>query len=232
MFVLLSFSLSESTPVPGGRKALSIHVDESVERGDLGNTFYYTAFNHAGTHVDAPGHMLPGGKVVTDLDVSYLVFDHPHLVDVPQKDDQLITADDLRPHEDAIAHCDLLLLRTGFTQYRDADPLRYRDRNPGLSIEVAHYLSSPHFPLLRAIGIDSISIAAAAHVLEGVEAHKILFARNDQQPMLLIEDMDLEADLTYLKRVIVAPLFIEGLESSPCTVIAEIETAIDAIPVA
>ena len=222
MFILLSFTLSASTPIPGGRTALSVHVDESVEQGNLGNTFYYTAWNHAGTHVDAPGHMLPRGKVITDLDISYLVFEHPYLVNVPKKDDQLITADDLRPHADVLAQSDLLLLRTGFTEHRGADPSRYRDHNPGLSIEVARYLSSHHFPRLRAIGIDSISMAAAAHALEGLEAHKILFAKNDQHPVVLIEDMDLSADLTHLKRVIVAPLFIEGLDSSPCTVIAEV----------
>jgi arylformamidase len=222
MFILLSFTLSSSTPTPGGRPALSILIDESVERGNPGNTFYYTAWNHAGTHVDAPGHMLRGQKVITDLSISHLIFEHAHLVDVPKKDDQLITADDLRPHANAIAQSDLLLLRTGFTEYRGADPSRYRDHNPGLSIEVARYLSSHHFPRLRAIGIDSISMAAAAHAFEGLEAHKILFAKNDQRPTVLIEDMDFSADLTHLRRVIVAPLFIEGLDSSPCTVIAEV----------
>ena len=223
MFVLLSFTLSASTPTPGGRTAISIQVDESLERGNLGNTFYYTAWNHAGTHVDAPGHMLPGEKVIADLSISHLIFEHPHLVPVPTQDDQLITFDDLQPHTDAIALSDLLLLRTGFTKYRAADPMRYRDHNPGLSVEIARYLSSHRFPRLRAIGIDTISMAAAAHALAGLEAHKILFAKNGQYPVVLIEDMDLRSDLTHLKRVIVAPLFIEGLDSSPCTVIAEVE---------
>jgi arylformamidase len=222
MFILLSYPLATGIPVPGRRQALSIQADESIERGNLGNTFYFTVWNHAGTHVDAPGHMLRGAKVITDLEADQFVFDHPCVVDMPKEESELISSEDLLPFEDAIARCDLLLLRTGFTRYRDNDPLRYQDRNPGLSVSVARYLSGDRFPLLRAIGIDSISMAAAAHVLEGVEAHKILFKKDSRQTMLLIEDLDLGKDLTNLKRVIVAPLFIRGLDSSPCTVLAEI----------
>ncbi len=222
MFILLSHRLSETTPAPGGRKALTIQVDEALGRGNFGNTFYYTAWNHAGTHVDTPGHMLPGEKVITDLNINYLIFEHPLVVDVPKKDDELIVSHDLLSQADAIAQSDLLLLRTGFTAYRDSDPLRYRDHNPGLSIDVASYLADRRFPKLRAIGIDTISIAAATYVSEGVNAHKILFTKPSLYPVVLIEDMDLSTDLTLLKRVIVAPLFIQGLDSSPCTVIAEI----------
>lgn len=222
MFVLLSYTMSPGIPVPGGRLAISIQVDESLEKGNLGNTFYYTSWNHAGTHVDAPGHMLPGGQSIHDLDIHQLFFDHPLIVDVPKEDDQLIAPADLKPYEDAIAGSDLLLLRTGFSRFRATEPLRYQDRNPGLSVEVAQYLADPRFPSLCAVGIDAISMAAAARVKEGVEAHKILFKKTSRQPVLLIEDLDLSGDLAPLERVIVAPFFVEGLESSPCTVIAEI----------
>jgi arylformamidase len=224
MFVLLSFTLSIATPTPGGREPLKLQVDESIEDGYPGNTFYYTGWNHAGTHIDAPAHMLAGGKRITEYQIDDFIFDRPVLVDVPKGDSQLVSAEDLRPYEDDIAACDLLLLRTAFTQYREDDPVRYRDQNPGLSTGVARYLDSPRFPSLRAIGTDAISIAAAADVQEGIEAHKLLFCRKDGSSVLLIEDMDLACDLTGLKRVFVVPWFIEGLDSSPCTVIAEIET--------
>ena len=222
-FRLLSFRLSAAAPAPGARTPLSLRVDESIEQGHLGNTFYYTAWNHAGTHIDAPAHMLRAGKPITDFQIHDFIFEHPCVVDVPKGDSQLITSVDLQPYEGGIAKCDLLLLRTGFTRYRATDPVRYRDQNSGLSTEVAHYLSSTRFPLLRAIGIDTISMAATAHVLEGVQAHKNLFAREDGSSVFLIEDVDLTSDLTQLQRVFVVPLFIEGLDSSPCTIIAEIE---------
>lgn len=223
-FRLLSFSLSATTPAPGARTPLRLQVDESIEQGHLGNTFYYTAWNHAGTHIDAPAHMLRAGKPITDFQIHDFIYEYPCVVDVPKGDSELITSMDLQPYEEIIAKCDLLLLRTGFTRYRATDPVRYRDQNPGLSTDVASYLNSTRFPLLRAIGIDTISMAATTHVLEGVQAHKILFAREDGSSVFLIEDVDLTSDLTRLRRVFVVPLFIEGLDSSQCTIIAEIES--------
>ena len=222
MYALLSFSLSATTPTLG--KPLKIEVDESIELGHLGNTFYYTAWNHAGTHIDAPAHMLLEGKPLTAFPIQDFVFHRPYLLDVPKEANQLITAEDLYLHEQKIKDCDLLLLRTGFTRYREADPARYRDQNPGLSTDAGHYLSGARFPLLRAVGIDAISMAAPAHISEGVEAHKILFCREDGSSVFLIEDMDLSSDLSQMKRVFVVPLFIEGLDSGPCTIIAEIRT--------
>ena len=222
-FTLLSHTLSVSTPTPGGRPPLRLETDESLDQGFPGNTCYFTAWNHAGTHVDAPAHMLADGRTILEYRIHDLIYYRPLVVDVPKVDDQIITPADLRTYEKAIAECDLLLLRTGFSQYRESDPVRYRDRNPGLSVDVARYLNATHFPLLRAIGIDAISMAAAYHIAEGVEAHRILFAREDGSSILLVEDMILAPGLSQLKRVFVVPLFIEGLDSSPCTIIAEIE---------
>lgn len=221
MYTLLSFSLSATTPTLG--KSLEIVVDESLELGHVGNTFYYTTWNHAGTHIDAPAHMLAEGKPFTAFRIGEFIFDRPCLIDVPKEPNQLITSKDLRPYEDVIADSDLLLLRTGFTSYRRTEPIRYRDENPGLSVDVARYLGSTRFPQLRAVGIDAISMAAMAHLSEGVEAHKILFRREGGTSVFLIEDMDLTADLTGMQKVFVAPLFIEGLDSGPCTIIAEID---------
>jgi arylformamidase len=223
MFTLLSFPFSEQTPAAGGRRALRIQVDEEVARGHYGNTFYITAWNHSGTHVDAPAHMLPGRPTVGDLVMDDLVFTHPVVVEAPKGDDELVMSSDLRPFAADLESCDLLLLRTGFGRYRATEPVRYQDHNPGLSVDAAEYLASPRFPRLHAVGIDSISMAAAAHVVEGVAAHKALFNKAQPHPLLLIEDMDLHADLAGVKRILVVPLFITGLDSSFCTVLAERE---------
>jgi arylformamidase len=220
-FIMLSYPLSVTTPAPGGRPALKIEVDETLEMGLPGNTYYYTAWNHAGTHIDAPAHMLSSGKPITAYSFDHFVFEQPVLADVPKQDDQLIVPEDLAPYEATLKNCDLLLLRTSFSRYRKADPVRYRDRSPGLSADVARYLNSNQFPRLRAIGIDTISMAATNHLAEGIQAHKTLFCREDNSAVFLIEDMDLTRDLRTMGSVFVVPLYIEGLDSCPCTVFTE-----------
>ncbi len=89
-------------------------------------------------------------------------------------------------------------------------------------MDVAGYLNSRQFPKLRAIGIDTISMAATNHLSEGIQAHKTLFCREDDSAVFLIEDMDLAHDLTKMESVFVVPMYIEGLDSSPCTIFAEL----------
>ena len=151
-FIVLSYPLTVITPAPGGRPALKIEIDETLDMGLPGNTYYYTVWNHAGTHIDAPAHMLSSGKPITAYSFDHFVFERPVLADVPKQDDQLIVPEDLAPHEVVLKNCDLLLLRTTFSRYRKADPERYRDRSPGLSADVARYLNSTQFPRLRLSG--------------------------------------------------------------------------------
>jgi kynurenine formamidase len=221
MITLLSHVMTMDSPAPGGRTALRLQADERIEDGAAGNTFYYTLWNHAGTHADAPAHMLPGAAAMTDMGIASFVFSRPGLVDVPKSDSEMILSREVRHREAEIRDCDILLLRTGAGAHRRSDPARYRDRNPGLSAEAARYLASDAFPHLRAVGIDSISIACAEHLAEGVEAHRILFRKTGSSPFILIEDMNLGPEVRHLDRVLVVPFLVEGLDSCHCTVLGE-----------
>lgn len=221
MIVLLSHPMTSDAPAPGGRKALEVRVDESVDRGDVGNTFYYTLWNHAGTHVDAPAHMISGAAPITDMSIETFRFERPGLIDVPKNDSEMIRPRDVRPREAELSDCDILLFRTGAGSHRKSDPVRYRDRNPGMSADLARYLASDAFPRLRAIGIDSISIACAEHLPDGVEAHRILFGKPGVGPFLIVEDMSIGPDVNCPDRVWVVPFLVEGLDSCHCTVLGE-----------
>lgn len=221
MIVLLSHPMTKDAPAPGGRKALELRVDESLDGGNVGNTFYYTLWNHAGTHVDAPAHMLPGAAPITDMGIESFRFERPGLVDVPKNDSEPILSRDVRPREADFGGCDILLFRTGAGFHRRSDPVRYRDRNPCVSVELARYLASSAFPRLRAVGIDSISIACAEHLAEGVEAHRILFEKPGVGPFLIVEDMQLGPGIDRLDRVWIVPFLVEGLDSCHCTVLGE-----------
>ena len=45
--------------------------------------------------------------------------------------------------------------------------------------------------------------------------------------IFLLEDMDLRPQLTNLNSVFVVPLFFEGLDSSPCTIVAKIKKSLE-----
>ena len=87
-----------------------------------------------------------------------------------------------------------------------------------MSVEGAHYVAGK-FPKLRALGLDTVSLACMQHLEEGLEAHRVLLGGKGRR-FLIIEDMDLDHDLSQLKRVFALPLFIDGVDSAPCTVMA------------
>jgi len=221
MYLKLSYDLTVDTVIPMEGFPLKLKRASSIEKGEISNTFYFEVNNHAGSHIDAPNHFYQNGKRIADFDISSFVFEKPLVIDVPKQDSELITSVDLEPFYSRISNCDLLLLRTGFSRYRNSQPLRYARKNPGLSGEAATFIKE-NCKGMRALAIDSISMAAAERLKEGIEAHRILLG-DRHRPILLIEDINLKYDLAGLKRVIVLPLFIRGIDSSPCTVMAEIE---------
>ena len=87
------------------------------------------------------------------------------------------------------------------------------------------------FPALRAIGLDTVSLACMQHLEDGLEAHRILL-RGEGRRFLIIEDMNLDRDLSRLQQVMAVPLFIEGADSSPCTVMGLIAPEGPTVPTA
>jgi len=215
MNVLLSYPFTETTPHAPDGAPVKISAHARMARGDMSNSSVVSFWNHAGTHVDGPSHMVKDAPPLCSFGIDRFIYERPLLVDVPKSDSELVMPADLKA-----ADCDLLLLRTGYSRCRNE--LRYRDKSPGLSAAVAEFIVE-NFPLLKALGIDSISIAAPEHLGEGIEAHRILFKNRGRPPILLIEDLDLRSVNNPIKKVYALPLLVEGIDSAPCTVVAELE---------
>jgi len=178
-----------------------------------------TFWNHTGTHIDGPAHVLADREPFTSCcPGTGLYFTNPGVIDVPCDDSRLITARDLEARGTGDREFDLLLIRTGYSKHRTVDQARYAERNPGISVAAARFLAE-QFHRLGCIGIDAISFAAAEHLNEGLEAHRILLDR--EPPVLLLEDVNLDYNLRALTKVMVIPFFIEDIDSCPCTVVAE-----------
>ena len=119
-----------------------------------------------------------------------------------------------------IKNCDILLIRTGFGEKRGE--LIYSNNNPWISPDAAQFIRSC-FIKLRAIGIDTISISSFKHIKAGETTHQVLLKKGDytSEPLLIIEDLKLGILSNNLRKLFAIPLFVDGVDSMPCTVFVE-----------
>jgi kynurenine formamidase len=212
-YKLLSYPLGETTPVYGGKKSPTIKGLKLIKKGNSCNMSSVLLDNHSGTHIDGPLHFHESGRPMEKYDISDFIYSKPFVCSCPKAGAFLISQQDIKDCPD---DADIIIIRTGYGKHRGSD--RYWKENPGLSSEAAEWIRNKR-PTLKAMGIDSISISSYKHRDEGRIAHKILL--DPERPVFLIEDMDLSKDLKGLLKIFAAPLFIEGLDSLPATVIGE-----------
>jgi kynurenine formamidase len=211
---ILSYNISENTPLYGNGKGISITSDKEISNGDSCNTMNITFPNHTGTHIDLPCHFDPNGNSLSDYPPNFWEFNQVELVDLSNKikECELVSSDKflkiINPE------IDLLLIKTGFWKYRGTD--KYTLTAPGISSELAGYLREK-FLKLRCIGMDIISISSFSHRDEGRKAHHAFLNPENGNPILLIEDMNLGNAISF-KKVIVAPLMVENADGTPCTI--------------
>lgn len=216
----LSYNISEkTTPSANGRWLHKVRYAsiESMDKGDRSNVYIVELLNHCGSHIDLPRHQIADGKRVTDFPIDQYIYEHPLLIDVPVGDEQNVEPDHLESFQDLLGQADLVLFRSGYSQYR-SDLERYTWKTPGVSPETAQYLVD-HCPQLKAVGVDFLSLELLLDMSHDFAAHRIFF----QQDIMILEDLNLQ-DLPQknLKRVFAFPLYVEGVDSFPVTVAAEL----------
>ena len=187
-FFWLSHVLAPETPAYGDGEHMRVEPMTRISRGDTANTTRYSIPNHLGTHLDAPLHFADGASSLTDYEPEFWIFKRPQLIDVPGKDGHLVGPTDLS--ERLQDGTDLLLLRTGYEEYRAED--RYWARNPGLHPDLGRWLRTGH-ATVRMVGMDVISVTSRLHREEGREAHRALLDPTQPgEPVLALEDMALQ----------------------------------------
>lgn len=219
--VRLSHRLDEYQPNWPDAPGLTRRPWHRIDAGAVCNTEVIEIYTHYGTHCDLPYHFLDDGVNMGALDHRDFTFDRPLLVDLPLADRELVTAAHLRPYAADIAGADLLMLRSGFERHR-ADRRRYEQAGPGFTDDAARYLRD--FDDLRAVALDWLSLCAVSDQPPGVAAHRTLLRADVRGRFVMIfEDVGLAAlGAARPVRVFAMPLFIDGVDGSPCTVIAEI----------
>ncbi len=149
---------------------------------------------HTGTHIDAPLHMIKGGKdseIIDNQICSCRVLD---LTDVKEK----ITDKDLKDH--AIKENEFLLFKT-----QNSFGRRGSSEFIYLTEEGAKYLIDKN---IRGVGIDALGIERAQ---SGHPTHKILL----EKEITLVEGLDLKNVNSAEYTLILLPLKINGVEAVP-----------------
>lgn len=168
----------------------SSHVHETSITIDL----------HTGTHIDAPLHMIKGGKTteVYDLSTFYSkckVFDFSHKQDA-------ITLEDLKVKE--INEDDFILLKT-----RNSSSEEFIYDFIYLDKDAAKYLQEKK---VKGVGIDGLGIERNQ---PNYETHKTLLGNN----IMIVEGLRLKEIKEGEYTLVILPLKIENVEASPARAI-------------
>jgi arylformamidase len=218
--IFLNFPLSADDPTPPAIPRPEFTPFMSLAKGEGANVTTIKIVSHTGTHVDAPCHVIKDGITITDFQAKEFIFDHPVVFDLALKDEQIVMPEDLSPFVKLGKNADLLLFRFGYGSVRHSDPRRYSQKSPGFGVESAEFLLQ-NFPKMTCVGMDVPSLACIASLDTTMKAHNVLLAGNDGR-FLVVEDMNLDQDLSDLHRVILAPWLIKNLDGGPATIFGEI----------
>lgn len=200
-YVDLSVAINEQTPVYPGDPLPKI-TPELMLKKDGCSDHMVTFGTHFGTHMDAPSHMLEGGKTLDQYPVDYFVGPGKLIkVEGAITTDMVVAAD--------IKAGDIVLFWTGMSE-KYADP-EYFEAYPVIPEDVSQYLANKR---VKIVGVDTCSVDGEAFV-----SHRMLL-KND---VLIIENLANLKDLEGKQFTVYALPIKLQLDGAPARVIALVD---------
>ena len=206
----LSHRIENGMPVFPGTPEVKIEQLYTVEKDGFAEKALGLV-THVGTHMDAPAHMIGGGKTLDQYPISKFS-GNACLIPFSWEDiDEQAQDEYLSEFESVIRDCDFVILNTGWSE-KWGNPAYFKNY-PALDKKGAEYLSGFR---LDGIGIDAISIDQEENTQYEVH-HEVL--GND---IVIIENLcHLDTIRSQVFRFSALPLFISGADGSPVRAIAE-----------
>ena len=200
----LSMPLDDETPVYPGDPSVRIEVTSTFAEAGFFNT-RLTLGAHNGTHIDAEGHMIPGGRMLNEYPLSCF---HGRGVLIDLRGGAAATDTNVQADINADS---IVLLRTGISDARHEPD--YYSRVPDLTMNLVERLIAAG---VRMVGVDAGSIDA-----EPFAVHKALLSGG----VLIAENLiGLSALAGRPFTVWALPLNVE-VEASPARVVACLDLA-------
>lgn len=204
----LTHAICETMPVFPGTEAPRLDEAYTIERNGFAEKMLHLV-SHTGTHIDAPGHILPGALRLDGFPAGKF-FGPGVALDVSAVRGRAVEIDDLRDREAALREADFALLHTGWARHWGEGG--YFGRYPVLSAVAARWLAGLG---LKGFGVDTISVDEIDS--RELPVHRALFAAN----MVIVENLgDLAPLLGREFLFSCLPLKIADADGSPIRAIA------------
>lgn len=199
-FIDLSVPLNEDTPVYPGDPKIKITTAGILEK-DGYEDHYVCVGTHTGTHVDAPRHMVLGGKSLDEIPVEHFCGNGVYI-----KVDGKFSLKQIQ--QVSITEGDIVLFHTGMSDVYHQSV--YYEKYPAMPEEVANFLVEKR---VKMVGVDMCS---PDH--EPFTVHRILLKNN----VLIIENLTNLASLANKKfKVYAFPIKLQ-IDGAPVRVVAEV----------
>jgi arylformamidase len=193
MYLDLTMPLDEKTPVYPGDPKQQIEQIATVAKDGWAEK-RLTFNSHLGTHIDAPSHMIEGGKTLDDFPIETFIGEAI-----------VVTLGDIS----AVKKDDIVFFNTNHT--KNAYDPGFFQNNPVLSTKLAEKLVELG---VKIVGLDSFSPDK-----EPWPVHKVLLAHD----ILIVENL-VNLDQLLGKRFMcyILPLKIKDGDGAPCRVVANV----------
>lgn len=201
-YIDLSVDINENTPVYPGDPPTKIQPGGILEKNGY-QDHYLCIGTHAGTHIDAPSHMIKNGKNLKEIPLEQFI-GNGIVINIDKKFDMEIIK------KAPIKKGDIVLFNTGMSKlyHRSA----YYDNYPAMTEELSHYLVNKE---IKMVGVDMCSVDH-----EPFPVHRILLKNN----ILIIENLTNLAQLEGKEFIIYAfPIKLQ-IDGAPARVIATEKT--------
>ncbi len=194
-----------------------VHVQRciSLEKGQPLNVTELSLPCHAGTHVDAPIHIVPNGKSIEELPLDAFVGPGA-VIAVKKKGGEEVTAADLEKSGVAVSRGDILMLCTGWDEKFESPDYNL---HPYLSVDAAKWMVEKGVKLF---GIDCITVDLPTPLRQkgfDFPVHRILLGNG----VLIAENVaNLGRIVGRKTRILALPLRVKGSDAGHARIVAEV----------
>jgi kynurenine formamidase len=186
-----------------------------LEKGHPLNVTEISLPCHAGTHVDAPVHIVPGGKAIEELPVESFIGPGA-VISVQKRGGEEVTARDLDGSGVSVNRGDILMLHTGWdAKFESSD----YNLHPYLAVDAAEWMVKKGIKLF---GIDCITVDLPTPLRpKGFDfpVHRTLLGNG----VLIAENVTNLGGIVGKKtRIFALPLRVKGSDAGHARIIAEV----------